>query len=305
MAKRIDMFGIDPENDFLASGNEPADWPWPAGKPCRGALCVEGADKEALLVEEMIDRLADQHVPGGHKITNMRITIDSHPLNDCSHNTSWRKPDGTSPDPFTIVSHDDVKKQLYVPCFPVGKFNGKQVSSYQWALDYTEALAKNGRAPLCLWPRHCLIGTWGQNIYHPIRRALDRWCEVTGRWVDYVVKGQYPFSEHYSAMRADVEDPTEPITQLNVSLLNQANQADIIAWFGWAGSHCLRYTALDAVNYFGAGENGFIKKCVFFEDACAAVGDLPGVKFSEWRKEFLDEVVKRGATVTTTKDFLK
>lgn len=306
MAKRVDLFVIDGENDFCASGNEPLDWPWPAGGRRKGSLFVEGADQEAVLVADMINRLVDTRVPGGHKVSKIHATLDCHHRNDGSHNIAWKGPDGSSPPPFTIVSHDDVKAHKWVPRFPLGIWEGKPISSYEWALKYTAALEKQGRCPLCLWPVHCEIQTWGCCVYHPLQQAYDKWCELTGGWIDWITKGQFPWSEHYSAMRADVPDPTRPETQLNTAVLDDAMQADIIAWTGWAGSHCLRWTALDAVNYFGAGENPFIKKSVFFTDASAPVPNVPGgPDFKQWRQEFLDEVDRRGATVTTTKEFLK
>jgi nicotinamidase-related amidase len=305
---RVDLFVVDGQNDFLASGNEPKDWPWPAGGPCRGALCVEGADKEGVLVADMIDRLKAPNLPLGHKISKIHATLDSHNQNDGSHNIAWKDANGNSPPPFTIVSHADAVTQKYVPRFAGGMFNGVQLPAQQWAMKYTEALEKGGRSQLCLWPVHCKIGTWGSNVYHPLMQAYDRWCAATNLWIDWISKGSWPFTEHYSAMQADVPEPTVPNTQMNVACVQDAMNADKIAWVGWAGSHCLRWTALDAANYFGkTGPNDFLKKSVFFEDACAAVSDIPGApfKFSDWRKEFLDEVSKRGATITKTTEFLK
>ena len=304
---RVDLFVVDGQNDFCASGTEDNSFPWPAGGKRRGSLFVEGADKEANAVAEMIKRLKTNG-PSSHKISKIHATLDSHHRNDCSHNESWKDSQGNSPPPFTIVSNADVLAQKYIPRFSTGIWQGKPIPSYQWAVKYTAALEAGGRSLLCLWPIHCEIGKWGSNVYHPLAMAYDEWCKETGNWIDFITKGAWPWTEHYSAIKADVEDPTRPETQLNAGVVNQAFEADIIAWTGWAGSHCLRWTALDAANVFGkTGPNKFLEKSVFFEDASAAVPDIPGspVKFSEWRKEFLDEVVKRGAKVTTTKEFLK
>lgn len=299
--KRIDLFIIDGQNDFLASGKEPADWPTPeGGKPKMGALYVEGADKEALLVTEMLDRL-------NVKINKLHATLDKHQRMDCSHNVAWKGQDGKSPPPFTVISHNDVKEQKWVPRFSVGVWEGKVIPSYKWALNYTAALEARGRCPLCAWPPHCEIEGWGAAVYYPLQQAYMRWCEANGGWVDWISKGQWPWTEHYGAFLADVPDPTRHETQLNVGVINDAMEADIVVWCGWAGSHCLKWTVLDAINHFGTGSNDFIKKSVFLEDASAAVGDIPGApfKFSEWRKEFLNEVSNRGGTITTTKEFLK
>lgn len=296
---RLDLFVIDGQNDFCASGKEPDSFPWPAGGKRSGSLFVEKADEEAVKVANMIGRL-------DKKISKIHATLDSHHMLDGSHNVAWKGQDGATPPPFTIVTHDDVKSHKWIPRFAIGYWEGKAIPSYQWALKYTEALEATGRAKLCLWPVHCEIGTWGTNIYQPLQEAYNHWCQNNQGWIDYIAKGHWPWTEHYSAMKAEVPDPAVPMTQLNAAVIQDASQADIIAWTGWAGSHCLRWTAMDAINNFGQGNNEFVKKSVFFEDASAAVPDIPGApfKFSDWRKEFLDEVSKRGATVTTTEKFL-
>lgn len=284
--KRIDLFVVDGLNDFC----DP-----------KGALFVAGADKEALKVASLIDRGADPKVQGGHKISNLKVMIDSHHRKDCSHNISWKDANGNSPPPFTVVMNADVAAHKYTPRFSFGVWEGKQIPSHQWALKYTAELEANGRSPLCLWPVHCVIGTWGQNIYPPLMEAYNRWTDATNRWIDPITKGQWPWTEHYSGFKADVTDDTRPETQLNTAVINDSAKADVILWTGWAGSHCLRWTALDAINFFGSGSNDFIKKSVFFEDASAAVPNPPGgPDFAKWRQEFLDEVKQRGATVTTT-----
>jgi nicotinamidase-related amidase len=307
---RIDLFVVDGQNDFCASGNEPSEWGYGGQK---GALFVEKADAEAVLVANMIDRLADPSVPGGHKISKIRPTFDSHPKKDCSHHTSWKDKTGNVAPPFTIVTHEMVENQEYVPNFRCGVWHGKTISAYQWALNYTAELEKVGRAPLCLWPEHCKIGHWGQNIYRPLADAYDRWCDVTGGWLDPITKGDWPFTEHYSALLADVPEPTRLNTQMNADVVTSASKADRVLWVGWAGSHCLAWTAKDGVNFFNptpeqeaqGAKNEFIKKCVFFEDASAEVAPSPpGCDFVADRRAFLDEMDSRGAEITTTTAFL-
>lgn len=305
---RIDLFVIDGQNDFCASGNEPDSYPTPNGGKRQGALYVAGADQEAISVANMINRLTEKAKNSGHAIT-INPSLDSHHKNDCSHHTAWKMKDGSSPPPFTVVSNKDVQEQIVIPRFPVGVFDGVTMPSYKWALLYTEALERNGRCPLTLWPVHCEIGTWGNNVYQPLMEAYGNFCETTGRWINWITKGQNAFTEHYSAFKADVVDPTRPETQMNVNVVQSAAQADYVLWVGWAGSHCLRWTAMDAIDYFDKqGNNEFIKKCVFFEDASAPVPNPPGAgapDFVQWRKDFLNEVEKRGATITNTKDFMK
>lgn len=303
--KRFDLFVIDGQNDFCASGKEPKDWPAPFGGHRAGALSVVGADEEAVRVANFINDLA---VSGNkkHLITKIHVSLDSHHVNDCAHNTVWRDKNGQIPNPFTIVTHQNIVNQDFFPVFTAGVFDGKRVSAYEWAEKYTSALDKKGRNPLCLWPEHCLIQSWGSSIYYPLQEAYNTWERLTGRWVNFITKGSYPFTEHYSAMGADVPDPSVRETGLNIGVINDASEADVVIWCGWAGSHCLKWTALDAINYFSSsGENEFIRKSVFIEDACAAVQNPPGgPDFSQWRKDFLKEVVDRGGRVVKCKDLI-
>lgn len=310
---RCDLFVIDGQNDFCASGDEP--------EKKQGALFVVNANEEAVRVADMIKRLKATGVQGGHKINRINASLDSHHRNDGSHNTSYRTQSGAIPDPFTVVSVDDAKNQIYRPIFS-GRWKGKSISGAEWLMEYTAALANPPgggppRAPLILWTPHCEIGTWGQNVYGPLMDAYNDWCGTTGGWINWISKGTYPLSEHYSALKAEVTDPERPETAMNSGVVQDASNADIIVWTGWAGSHCLRWTGLDGVNWFDPTpeeaqkgmENEFIKKCVFMEDASSPVvnpfDDAQTELFAKWRREFLDEMESRGARISTTTDFLK
>ena len=189
----------------------------------------------------------------------------------------------------------------------MGVWEGQPVTSFEWAKKYTKALEDRGRNPLCLWPPHCLIGDWGQLVYPILSESYKRWCDTTNGWINWISKGQWVWTEHYSAIVADVPDPTRQETQLNANVVNDAANADMILWAGWAGSHCLKWTAQDAVDMFGEKDNEFVKKSVFFTDTSAPVvsPDINATNlFAQWRTEFLDEMDNRGATITTTDKFL-
>ncbi len=304
---RTDLFVIDGQNDFLASGDEPLDWPWPFGGRRRGSLYVEGADKEALRVAAMIEKAPEA-------FDKIHDSLDEHHRNDGSHNICWADRYGNIIPPFTIITHQNVVDMVYVPTFAFGVWEGRPVPAREWALKYTGALEKRGRAPLCAWPVHCEIGKWGANIYHPLAQAYDAWCEKTRRWLDPISKGTWPWTEHYSALVADVPDPTRKETQMNTGVVQDAAGATRIIWCGWAGSHCEAWTAKDGVNFFEPTDeqkakgmkNEFITKCIFLEDACAPVPNPPGgPDFVKDRRDFLDEMEKRGAVISNTVDVLK
>ena len=158
----------------------------------------------------------------------------------------------------------------------------------------------NGRYPLCIWPPHCLIGSLGYTIYQPLYESLLEW-ESQFAIVDFVTKGSNPWTEHYSAVQADVPDPNDPDTQLNQRLISTLQNADTILLSGEARSHCLSNTVRDIANNFGE-EN--IKKMVLLTDATSDVGDIPGsTMFKDMGEGFVKEMTKRGMKLSTTKDF--
>lgn len=276
---RVDLIVIDGQNDFL----DP-----------KGALYVKGADAEATKLANMIRRL-------GRKISKIHATLDSHHPMDIAHPIMWKDQNGKSPDPFTIISANDVRNGRWT-CSLLGYFNAaKKITFQDKVLTYVEQLEKNNRYPLCIWPPHCLIGEWGNNVYPELSAAYREWVDQTRGWIDYVTKGDYPFTEHYSAIMADVPEPNVPKTNLNTDLLTDINQADKVIWTGWAGSHCLANTGRDTIEYFSQISNDFIKKSILLTDVCAPVGDLPGsTMFADMRQTFIDEMQKAGMELSTS-----
>jgi nicotinamidase-related amidase len=113
-----------------------------------------------------------------------------------------------------------------------------------------------------------------------------------------VTKGSNPFTEHYSAIMADVPDPEDLSTQINTRFLEKVMKSDIILLAGEAKSHCLACTGEDAANYF-KDDTKFIGKTVLLEDATSAV-----TGYESRGDEFVAKMVKRGMQRATTLDFM-
>ena len=285
MPKRIELLIVDPQNDFCTERVESN------GQVLhQGALYVGGAEDDMSRLAKMIDRI-------GSKLYDIHVTLDSHRLVDISHPIFWEDGSGNAPDPFTIISYTDVQNATWKARNP-----GYQAK----ATTYVKTLEDNARYPLCIWPPHCLIGSWGHNLTSDIFDSLLKWEETYFANVDFVTKGSNPFTEHYSGVQADVPDPTDPSTQLNTGLINTLQDADIILLSGEARSHCVANTIIDIANKFDADGNGeFIKKMVLLTDATSDVGDLPGsTMFKDMGESFVSEMRSKGMEVSTTDSYL-
>lgn len=265
----VHLVGIDWQNDFCN---------------VNGSLFVPGAEKDAERCAAMIDRLSN-------KLEDIHLTMDSHRLFDISHPMFWKDSSGNNPNPFTIISLDDIKNGTWTPVVQ---------STYGRAKKYVEQLTINGRYPLCIWPPHCLIGTPGHNIVDPIIEACHRWEVKHIAMTDIITKGSNPFTEHYSAVQADVPDSSDPSTLLNVgegSLIHTLENADMILLTGEALSHCLANTVRDIANNFG---DDAIEKMILIEDCTSSVQG-----FEQMGIDFIHEMTSRGMKISTSTDILK
>lgn len=255
---------IDPQIDFC----DPA-----------GALSVAGAEQDMVRLAQMVTRL-------GSSISEIHVTLDSHHLVHIAHPIFWVDASGRHPDPFTIISTQDVESGRWAA----------DPAARERAIAYVQKLEQHGRYPLCIWPPHCLLGSRGHAVQPVLFDALVNW-ERQYRVVDYVEKGSNLYTEHYSAIKADVPDPSDPGTQLNTRLIAALAAADIVAVAGEAGSHCVANTVRDLADSFG--DDRLVWKIVLLQDAVSPVGG-----FGEYQDRFLSEMTARGMTLSTTTEFI-
>ncbi len=271
---KVHLLAIDPQNDFCTPN---------------GALFVPGADQDmarlATFLKAMVKRIDEIHV-----------TLDSHLPLHIAHGVMWLDQNGKHPDPFTIITDDAVERGEYRTVRPL-LYNDPAEGRVPWGLHYTRKLKDDGRYALCIWPQHCLIGSPGAAVQADFFQALQEWQETRIGLVNYVTKGSNYKTEHYGAVRADVEDPGDPGTQLNMEIIRMLQDPEIadILITGEALSHCVANTIRDIANTFGE-EN--IAKFVLLEDTCS---NVPG--FEAQGDDFVKEMTQRGMRVTTTVDY--
>ena len=133
-------------------------------------------------------------------------------------------------------------------------------------------------------------------IDEKVLKALHRWEKMSLSNVNYVSKGSNPFTEHYSPIRAEVPDPQDPTTHLNVGLIDVLINADIVIVCGEASTHCVRNGGIDIANEFG---NDHVQKLIFLKDCMSPV---PG--FEDLETEFFKDMINRGAKVIQSTDLL-
>jgi nicotinamidase-related amidase len=267
----IHLLIIDPQNDFCDFAPETSD----AGAESstigmRPALPVPGAHQDML-------RLAGFMQRAGQRIGAIHVTLDSHHPLHIAHPQWWVDAEGRSPAAFTLIQGNDVR---------AGKWRARNPAWQERSRAYVEALEAGGRYRLVIWPEHCLLGQWGHNVHPAVARELARWERDSFATVDYVFKGSNPFTEHYSAVQAEVPDPSDPATLPNTRLIESLASAGMIIIAGEALSHCVASTVRDLARHLDGSQ---IERSSLLVDCTSSVAG-----FEAFGVDFMRDLTARG-----------
>jgi nicotinamidase/pyrazinamidase len=277
---RSHLLIIDPQNDFCDLPESYCPCDPHTGELIRPALPVPGAHADLQRLAELIDRVGD-------KLTDITITLDSHHRLDIGHPDFWRDAEGRPITPFTRITAADVRS---------GRYRPRPAGAVMRMLSYLNTLEAAGRYTHTMWPVHCEIGTFGHNVHHDLRLAYNRWEERRPAIVDKVFKGSHPWTEHYSAIQAEVPDPAAPSTETNARLVARLREADRVYIAGEAGSHCVKATTEHLAEQFGPADAG---KLALIQDCMSPVAG-----FEAEFTAFLDEMRGRGVRIATASEIL-
>lgn len=276
--KTLHLLVIDPQNDFC---DLPPDWlPRIAGQTAAPALPVTGAHADML-------RLAALIRAAGDGLSAITLTLDAHQHIDIGHPTFWRQGDGSAVAPFTPIAAADLR---------AGRFLPRDDSARERVQRYLDALEAAGRYTHMVWPVHCEIGSWGHSLHPALHAACNDWEEAQGRNATKVLKGSNPWTEHYSAVQAEVPDPADAATGRNAQLIESLRAADLVFIAGEAASHCVKASTEHIAEAFGAAALG---KLALITDCMSAVGG-----FEAQAAAFLADMRARGAHLVTAAEAL-
>ena len=276
MKPAIQLLIIDPQNDFcdVPAGYRPID-PL-TGAAVAPALPVAGAHADMLRTAAFI-RAA------GSALTDITITLDSHHHVDIAHPTFWQRADDRPVAPFTPITAAQVR---------AGEFRPRDPAALPRTLAYLDELEARGRYTLMVWPVHCEIGTWGHDVHADVRAAYNQWERAQLRGVRKITKGENPWTEHYSAIQAEVPDADDPHTQLDAALLADLARADVLLIAGEASSHCVRATTEHIVANLPGSRP---ERVVLLTDCMSPVGG-----FEAQHEAFFDEMRELGVRRMTS-----
>jgi len=264
---------IDPQNDFCDLPEK-----YCPNHPLQGklkpSLPVNGAHADMQRLAQWIQR-------EGHHIDTIHITLDSHQYYDIAHPSFWQHNE-EEVTPFTAITAEQVRS---------GEFTPRKTSHIDYVLHYLDTLEKQGRHTLMVWPVHCEVGSWGHGIHADILAVCSKWQAQRQRAVTHIFKGLDPWTEHYSALQAEVPDPSNPDTLLNSAWLNQLDKVQQLIIAGEASSHCVRFTVEHLLQHLPSGKS---ERLVLLTDAMSPVAG-----FETSHQEFINNAQNAGVRLST------
>lgn len=171
-----------------------------------GSLPIEGGQNDMMKIAQFIKNT-------GSDIKHIIATMDHHPLKHVGNANMWRYENGYKQlAPFSVVekrkNNDHVtfvekSSGLHVQCRLPSLVDGMM----DWQPPRDVWGEETFKRPQTLWPVHCTAGTTGHALHPAVSDALCEWERYYDIDVDFIVKGDNPHIEEYSAVTWRKMDP--------------------------------------------------------------------------------------------------
>jgi nicotinamidase/pyrazinamidase len=265
-AEKIAVILVDYQHDFV----DPT-----------GTLYVPGSQQD-------VARFLTWFYANAHNISSIYASLDTHLPFQIFYSSWWKNPQtGEHPLPFTTITVDDVTNMKWLPVFQPG-----------WSVSYVHQLQQKARKDLMIWPYHTMEGTLGHMLVAPISEAIAWHSAARNTQPTYVVKGRTIRTEFYGIFGAEIPDPEDPESGLNVTLLDAVMKHDRVYVAGEAKSHCVLETERQLVGRFG-NQPALLKRLHFLSDCTSSV-QHPAIDFDALAEAELAAMKQQGVHIISS-----
>lgn len=216
-----------------------------------GALAVPGSIGDV----ERITRFIYNNMSG---ISKIMCSLDTHIAHQIFHPCWWANSAREHPDPYTIITYDDVVANNWRPV----------VGDPKDSLEYLKELEKvgAGKKQLCIWPYHCIKGTDGFTLENEFAKMVY-FHSVARKSVNHMInKGEDPYSEMYGIIKPEFSQKNF----INTPVLTAIEKYDEIYVVGEAASHCLMESVKQIAEHF-ANRPDVTQKITVLEDCTSPI----------------------------------
>jgi nicotinamidase-related amidase len=211
-------------------------------------------------------------------ITQIVPSLDTHHAMQVFHAIWLVDEQGNHPEPYTLISAEDVDSGRWKVNEPVAEALGIGADyAARHLAHYTRRLAEGGKYNLTIWPYHALLGGIGHALVSAVEEAIFFHGVARYSRPDFEIKGESPWTEHYSMLGPEVtEGPDgDPLGELNTWLIDKLLTFDAVVVAGQAKSHCLAWTIDDLLEGDDVRERRLAERTYLLED-CTSPVVVPG-----------------------------
>lgn len=260
-SERVCLLLIDVQNTFCIPGFE---------------LFVGGRSGNAAVEDNR--RLCEFIYNNLAGITQVYLTLDTHQATQIFHSIFLVNDQGEHPDPFTLVSSDDIRQGVW-------RFNAEVAASLNLNSGmgekllghYVDALATGGKFDLTIWPYHAMLGGIGHALVAAVEEAVFFHGIARCSQPKFFLKGNNPLTENYSALAPEVRTGPEgeQLGEQNDALVDALLSFDKVIIAGQAKSHCVAWTVADLLAEIEVRDASLAGRIHLLED-CTSPVVIPG-----------------------------
>jgi nicotinamidase-related amidase len=256
------LLAIDVQNDFMD----------------KGALGVPGAIKD-------VERLLHFIYHHFENITHIMTSLDTHKPQQIFHPSWWENKEGKEPEPFTIITYADVEAGEWIPRYESEK-----------SKRYVQKLEESSKKQLCIWPYHCIKGTFGVSLEGQFAQLAYLHSIMRDYELKTVVKGEDPLSEMYGIIQPEYSEKD----LVRRDILEEIANYDKVIVAGEAKSHCVLETMNQIVTHLK--DNRSLLENIYVLTDC--MSSIPGYE-EDTEKAFQQLHEEYGIQLITTDEYGK
>lgn len=277
---------------------------------CQNTFCVPGFElyvggRSGRGAVEDTARLCSFLYRNLGSITEVVVTLDTHHPLQIFHPAALAGPDGSHPEPYTLVSVEDVEAGRWRLDGGFAESVGlSEAEGREYLEHYVRSLAESGKYELTIWPYHALLGGIGHALVSSLGEAVFFHGIARETRPTVVVKGSNPLTEHYSVLGPEVRDDARgrPIGQLDEALIEHLCSFDAVLVAGQAKSHCVAWTVEDLLEQ-GDRRNESLARRLFLLEDCTSAVVVPGaIDYTDTADAAFRRFAVRGVRIVRSTD---
>ncbi len=238
-------------------------------------------------------------------ITQICPTLDTHQVMQIFHSIFLINEAGEHPDPYTLVSLDDIEKGVW--CFNDGLAGGLRIDEgfgQAHLMHYAQQLKKGGKYDLTIWPYHAMLGGIGHAQVSAIEEAIFFHTVCRFSQPDFQIKGAHSLTENYSVLRPEITEGLDnrALGSVNQQLMDWLLAFDAVIIAGQAKSHCVAWSVADLLSEIEKKDPALASRVYLLEDCTSPVVIPDVIDYTEMANRAFERFEKAGMHIVRSTD---